>query len=702
MLRVPHITNQTWSLEVLHDLIKHFCPEGTRLSKSKKKCIRRLNTQSAERGAEVFDSLSWNTMVVVFLPSTVDPLTRVSKLRAQLKTYYTPEATLRKRPRGSDQFSSQPNKHRAVEGADGPRHLSDVNEPSTPTPPDKTVEEEIDALPIGRKLKRRIKATLKQERQATQAAREEERKAIAEVSALRGFATLFEFTQRDLQTISLTASSRGSNAGTIPSKGEKRVRYDIIEEPIDNWELPTTTPTDDHKIQQILKNVAWVTALRKTLAILKNYTTRDKEKGTPEPVSKLCCHMILAVIVENGFLSSNQSWRPEPFKTTENKLGLTFEKLFPNLKVATKGGTPGSEDTLGRIPDSAFFSNQPGVVEHRYRCVQRQTTLPCEWKKAFFVNDRGTPLDPFYKAISEVNQDYALSLRFGWGPAYGVVSDGKNWYFLKTALLNTTGKVEFSTVRSELFPLLEGDLIENLKALLKAFIRIARFSFETEHLQYLDLGEQEFSILNYRFKSLVNVNGHSVVARYMDPEEQMVVFKIDTALPHRKDQSCRLMHEIAIVDELQNRLRNVVRKLPTTDLEDLGVLSMEDGGQCLEKLCLCCAITNKKIKDAVKRDIGDALDSFHEVGMAFVDLHPGNILLKEVGGEWKAKLVDFESVRPLNQDWKDSAGCNYCHFTSEMLAPFRTAQQKRFCHNQQLNADQRHRCSQLSKSSRLD
>ena len=40
-------------------------------------------------------------------------------------------------------------------------------------------------------------------------------------------------------------------------------------------------------------------------------------------------------------------------------------------------------------------------------------------------------------------------------------------------------------------------------------------------------------------------------------------------------------------------------------------------------------------------NISDALNSIHEAGLGFVDLHPGIILIQEEGGEWKAKLVDF-------------------------------------------------------------
>jgi DNA-binding helix-hairpin-helix protein with protein kinase domain len=50
-------------------------------------------------------------------------------------------------------------------------------------------------------------------------------------------------------------------------------------------------------------------------------------------------------------------------------------------------------------------------------------------------------------------------------------------------------------------------------------------------------------------------------------------------------------------------------------------------------------------KVVVERDINAALAAIHAQGFAFVDVHPGNILMS-ANGE-RAMLIDIESMSPL-------------------------------------------------------
>ena len=77
----------------------------------------------------------------------------------------------------------------------------------------------------------------------------------------------------------------------------------------------------------------------------------------------------------------------------------------------------------------------------------------------------------------------------------------------------------------------------------------------------------------------------------------------------------------------------------------------------MEKCCLCTQLECKRIKDIVKRDITTALNFLHKKGLAFVDVHPGNIII----AEGKAYLIDVESIRYLNHELGyPYKGCEDC------------------------------------------
>ena len=82
--------------------------------------------------------------------------------------------------------------------------------------------------------------------------------------------------------------------------------------------------------------------------------------------------------------------------------------------------------------------------------------------------------------------------------------------------------------------------------------------------------------------------------------------------------------------------------------------------ESLQEICLCNENRRKTIHDKVRDDIGSALDFLHKKRLAFVDLHPGNILLITVGEKISAKLCDFESIRQFDQEFKKDQNCEHC------------------------------------------
>ena len=80
------------------------------------------------------------------------------------------------------------------------------------------------------------------------------------------------------------------------------------------------------------------------------------------------------------------------------------------------------------------------------------------------------------------------------------------------------------------------------------------------------------------------------------------------------------------------------------DLHKMHVFQMPFHEKCqsLQEICLCNSERGAEIIKIVQRDVSEALEFLHEKELAFVDLHPGNILLIEEEGETRAKLCDFE------------------------------------------------------------
>jgi hypothetical protein len=78
-------------------------------------------------------------------------------------------------------------------------------------------------------------------------------------------------------------------------------------------------------------------------------------------------------------------------------------------------------------------------------------------------------------------------------------------------------------------------------------------------------------------------------------------------------------------------------------------LRLETVGTVLERECLCETTTRMRVATMVLRDVGAALSWLHSQGLAFVDLHPGNIVIatSDDDGAQHAYLIDVESCSPL-------------------------------------------------------
>jgi len=80
-------------------------------------------------------------------------------------------------------------------------------------------------------------------------------------------------------------------------------------------------------------------------------------------------------------------------------------------------------------------------------------------------------------------------------------------------------------------------------------------------------------------------------------------------------------------------------------------------GDTIKALCLRkykCTLEDAELgaldAESIMRDIRDALTHLHEMGFAFIDLNPSNVMLDDEG---RAILIDFDSCSPIGEGFKN-------------------------------------------------
>jgi hypothetical protein len=76
------------------------------------------------------------------------------------------------------------------------------------------------------------------------------------------------------------------------------------------------------------------------------------------------------------------------------------------------------------------------------------------------------------------------------------------------------------------------------------------------------------------------------------------------------------------------------------------VLQLDVVGTVLEDMCLCDDAARLQLARVVYHDVRVGLQWLHELKLAFVDLHPGNIVISSTG---RAFLIDLESSSKLGE-----------------------------------------------------
>ena len=408
--------------------------------------------------------------------------------------------------------------------------------------------------------------------------------------------------------------------------------------------------------------------LRKCLEQIQCKPAKEKrgelEKNFSHPIS----FMIIDELVRNKLLPQNFIWIPEPLtpragqimelcksreRSADEIIDLHYEVVDaktnerspspknPKRKKQRKNSS-GTHETVSRKPDGTITTVTCNNPVH----IQKSAIFLVELKRE--MNDSTVAT-----AMVELQKDFVFTEPWMNAP-FGLIGDGIKFRFCRTEMKKSLGQVDISSaVSSEVFNTqTEEDLTTFLCTLVQVLVNqqtLKEQCAKTERPELELLGHKftlvEHLCLNKRsFVGLFDCNSAHYVLKFCFSEE------INTS---------SIVTERTIFKEIIESAPNAKEFLPTLEfgtMENLPFLIMTFEGPSLESYCKSCG--DVELYEVVKRDITSALNAFHEAGYAFVDIHPGNIVLSRDGeGKLRAKLLDLESVRPLNKSWDDNAGC---------------------------------------------
>ena len=340
-------------------------------------------------------------------------------------------------------------------------------------------------------------------------------------------------------------------------------------------------------------------------------------------------------------------------KTLENDSDLRRN----HIAVYTQSNTSSKQDRKADILFHEYESSNFNAAGHAGWCAQKNALFPIKLKKKIY-NSNNTLNSSFTKAVGEIQ--WATFLSKNCQARFGLIGDGINWVFTETCVVGTQSKifkygektVDYKTFKKFLKTLKNILLIKQNKAKLLPLSKI------------YTIGEY-ISEKNFIFVS--PACGIIEFTKKSDKKEKTVFkFVIDRKNPLQEKEYTQLQ----FFEE--NELEKCDKLVPFLDcglqLHKMNVFQMPFYKNCssLQDFCLCNSERGDEIFEIVKRDVSKALDFLHDKELAFVDLHPGNILLIEEEGQTHAKLCDFESIRYFNTNFGKNPSCTLCSETEEI------------------------------------
>lgn len=418
--------------------------------------------------------------------------------------------------------------------------------------------------------------------------------------------------------------------------------------------------------------------------VWQNTKQKKKKRYEKEITHPMVFSLFDAVVQSNLF--GGVKWIKEPLTPAANRLqarimernseDLESQCLDEIMQISQHGKedsheefkAPGSESLLAKRSSSDGPSRRPDGLFSLHN-VLRQEGSPitvCEQTQAFIS------LELKYRIEEQFFDAVQMSV-LDWGRTHppgtlflSLLGDGANFYFVKFDISGCqNSRPQLTWWCSPVFTI-DPHNVQSLADFLEILVRCTKVPAVAPNLlpkSYMlskAVAVKDFTISKWIFS-----NSNSLVAEFTRRNgdgDDCRVLKLDLEYSTTARQSnageLQIYQALEEIEELKPFLP---RRIPDQSLEGrpCPILSLQDEGVSLASLCMCSE--SRRILPEVKTQITQSLEAYHSSGYAFVDIHPGNIVVKmQPDGAITAKLIDLESVRPLGKSWNDNQDCGHC------------------------------------------
>lgn len=298
------------------------------------------------------------------------------------------------------------------------------------------------------------------------------------------------------------------------------------------------------------------------------------------------------------------------------------------------------DKSLTRHPDVLFYRHDSSVAEFN-SCVQRRGVFAVELKSR--MSKRHVD-----EAIVELLRDYAHTVDAGVSRTaptfYALMGDGIEWVATRWRCVVDGYSKAFALERSALFQLDVTDanaayaFVENVVRLLSGAVASPMHATGWT-LAPLDVGD----VLVIADRVLAATSG-CVVVQCGDATGATFALKVP-----RPSQPARCEKEMAVRSKwlADKAVPPNIAVCSAVTFFGASAIRLDTVGAVLERVCLCSAAEREMVARIVLRDLTAALNWLHARATAFVDLHPGNVILVGAGATRQAYLIDAESCSSL-------------------------------------------------------
>jgi len=276
--------------------------------------------------------------------------------------------------------------------------------------------------------------------------------------------------------------------------------------------------------------------------------------------------------------------------------------------------------------------------------------------------------------VIEVQRDYLLTLPLTKLTSaqplplgLNVLGDGVFYWLACTKFKGVVGTL----VETRLSQCYDVRIPGEAQTLFRLCVAAARQAYAAQHTYAVEaallphVDDERFA-----FVEILDCNESSVLFRFRDHQRVPAAAAASGArigkLPRMVNKRERFDREVGVWQQHGALLKrsDCFVQLTATDFFAINnvLVFVDDGGVSLERICRCTPETRGDLLRVVHRDVSRALTLLHGAApaLAFVDLHPGNVIIctdaaaaAASGNNKCAKLIDCESVRTFGASLAD-------------------------------------------------